>query len=241
MKTGRNASRRRSPRVAAGTGASTGEYYAAHYQAYHAETFHVAPWPFLGPFARRLSPGSRVMDIGCGSGRDLLWLKQQGFRVLGLERAPGLVELARRQAECDVIHGDFTLFDFTSIAVDALLMSGALVHVPHAELVSVLARILPALKPRPPHERARDSDPQGETGLIYLSLKEGRGRFKDARGRYFSLWTDADLGRIFKTLGLAVRHFRRAPSADGGGKMWLGYVLRLEARANALEGGVVSR
>ncbi len=241
MKTGRNTSRRRSSRVPAGTGASTAEYYATHYRAYHAETFYVDPLPFLGPFARRLSPGSRVLDIGCGSGRDLLWLKQQGFRVLGFERAPGLAALARRQAECKVIRGDFTLFDFSSMAADALLMSGALVHVPHDELMNVLARILAALKPRPPHELAHDRITQGETGLVYLSLKEGCGRFKDARGRYFSLWTNADLGRIFKTLGLAVRHFRRAPSADGGGKMWLGYVLRREAPTNALEGSIVGR
>ncbi len=242
MKTGRTTSRRRRPlRGPGSTGASAAQYYAAHYRSYHAQTFSIDPRPFLGPFARRLTPGSRVLDIGCGSGRDLLWLKRQGFRVLGFERAPGLAALARRQAAWDVVLGDFTRFDFTSLATDALLMSGALVHVPHDALVTVLTRILPALKPRPPHELVPDKAPKGETGLVYLSLKEGCGRFQDARGRDFFLWSHAHLGRIFKSLGLAVCHFRRGSSAAGGGKMWLGYVLRLDAPANALQGSVVSR
>ena len=230
MKTGRPAlQRRRSPRVPENSGASAAEYYATHYQSYHAETFNIDPQPFLGPFARRLRPGSRILDIGCGSGRDLLWLKRQGFRVLGFERAPGLAALARRQTECDVVCGDFARFDFTSLAMDALLMSGALVHVPHDALLTVLARILSALKPRPLYEPARDDALPGETGLVYLSLKKGHGRYRDRRGREFYLWSHAELGYIFKALGLTVCHFRRGPSAGGGRKLWLGYVLKKEA------------
>ena len=47
-----------------------------------------APAPFLTPLADRLPAGSLVLDVGCGSGRDLCWMKSKGFRVMGLERSP---------------------------------------------------------------------------------------------------------------------------------------------------------
>jgi len=39
--------------------------------------------------------------VGCGSGRDLLWMKKQDFDVIGFERSPGLAELARENAGCE--------------------------------------------------------------------------------------------------------------------------------------------
>jgi len=38
-------------------------------------------------------------ELGCGSGRDLLWLKNRGFHVIGFERSPGLAELCRMPLE----------------------------------------------------------------------------------------------------------------------------------------------
>jgi len=38
-----------------------------------------------------------VLDVGCGSGRDLLWMKKWNFEVIGFERSPGFAELAGRK------------------------------------------------------------------------------------------------------------------------------------------------
>ncbi len=69
--------------------------------------------------------------MGCGSGRDLLWLKERGFKVMGFERSEGLAELARKNSGCEVIEGDFETFDFSPLSFDAVIASGSLVHVPH--------------------------------------------------------------------------------------------------------------
>ena len=53
------------------------------------------PSSFLQPFASHLAEGSLILDVWCGSGRDLLWLKNRGFKVIGFERSKGLAELAR--------------------------------------------------------------------------------------------------------------------------------------------------
>jgi SAM-dependent methyltransferase len=186
------------------------DFYAAHSQEYHERTVALDSSPFLTPLAERLSPGSLVLDVGCSSGRDLLWFKNRGFTVLGLERAPELARLARETAGCEVLDGDFERFDFSTLSVDALCLIAALVHVPPERLPPVLARILPALKPG---------------GLVLLTMKEGESVSSDGRGRTFHLWNDEELRVIVGEQGLAVRHFTRRESLMDTGEVWLEYVL----------------
>jgi SAM-dependent methyltransferase len=47
-------------------------------------------------YLRFLAPGAHVFLVGCGNGRDLLALVQAGFRVDGLDIAPGAIRTARR-------------------------------------------------------------------------------------------------------------------------------------------------
>ena len=191
------------------------DYYNTHYQAYHEETFFLDPGPFLRPFVRFLPPGSRVLDVGCGSGRDLLWLKRLGFDAVGLERSPGLAALARKHSGCPVIEGDFTVYDFADLPVDAVLMTGSLVHVPHRKLAGSLGRILPALgkKGEPTAGKRTHAGPIG--GCVFVSLKEGSGSVSDSRGRTFYLWQDEDLRPLFDSVGLQIMNLLRSRSADG--------------------------
>ena len=188
------------------------DYYDHNYRTYFDATAGVDPAPFLGPFVRHLSPGDRILDVGCGSGRDLLWLQGQGMQVTGFERSAGLARLARRHAGCDIVEGDFRTYDFSAIEMDAILLCGALVHVPHDHLDSVLANMLRALAP---DSRRR---------LIYLSLKEGRGAASDTSGRVFFFWQDKALRSLFPACQIRIVDFQRRSSADGS-SIWLGYVL----------------
>jgi SAM-dependent methyltransferase len=47
----------------------------------------------------RLAPGSRVLDIGCGTGEDALFLAGQGRSVHAIDVAPGMLERARTKAK----------------------------------------------------------------------------------------------------------------------------------------------
>ena len=200
------------------------DYYHLNYKAYHARTFHVDPSAFLKPFADRLPPGVTVLDVGCGSGRDLLWLKNRGFAVTGFERSPGLAALAGTNTGCPVIEGDFNDFDFSGLAFDALLLCGSLVHLPHERLPEVLDNIIKALN-RP--------------GWMFLSLKSGRGRRTDEPGRIFYLWQAYDLEKILKEREFEILDFTRSASAAGTGEQWLGYVLaqRTQRRAEGRRSG----
>ncbi len=187
------------------------DFYKQNYREYHEKTFRIDPSSILLPLARRLAPESVVLDAGCGSGRDLLWLKNRGFNVIGFERSPGLAELARENAGCEVIQGDFELYDFSGFSADAIVLTGALVHVPHKRFRKVFGAVTAGLKNR---------------GYVLVSLKEGTGKKTGSDGRIFYLWQDGDLRELFAGSGFAVLDFSRQGSVMGTGEVWLGYVLR---------------
>jgi len=186
------------------------DYYQKKYKAYHEKTFSIDPSSFLSPLAQRLPPEAFVLDVGCGSGRDLLWMKKRGFDVIGFERSPGLAELARDNAACEVIEGDFESYDFSSALVDAIMLVGALVHVPHQRFSNVFQNITSAIS---------------DNGSVLITLKQGSGDRTDSDGRVFYLWDDQKTREVFDTLGFKVCDFSTSVSKTGSGDVWMSYVL----------------
>jgi len=46
----------------------------------------------------RIAPGMRVLDAGCGSGRNLVYFLREGYEVFGVDADPRAVEAVRRLA-----------------------------------------------------------------------------------------------------------------------------------------------
>jgi tellurite methyltransferase len=46
----------------------------------------------------RIAPGSRILDVGCGSGRNLIYLLREGYEVYAVDSDPRAVEAVRRLA-----------------------------------------------------------------------------------------------------------------------------------------------
>ncbi|MCB2216994.1 MAG: methyltransferase domain-containing protein [Desulfobulbaceae bacterium] len=96
-------------------------YYEDNHQHYFDSTVCIDPSAFLEPLAKLLQPQATILDIGCGSGRDLLWLARRGFRPTGFEQSPSLAKLARKHSNCPVLEGDFNHFDFSKLHFNALI------------------------------------------------------------------------------------------------------------------------
>jgi SAM-dependent methyltransferase len=51
--------------------------------------------------AERFAPGSRVLEMNCGTGEDALWLADRGVDVLATDVSPGMLQIARNKlASC---------------------------------------------------------------------------------------------------------------------------------------------
>lgn len=186
------------------------DFYQKKSQSYFNSTAFLDSTSILTPVASALPPGASILDVGCGSGRDLRWLKDHGFNPTGLEKATGLVTLAREFSGCSVIEADFFTFDFASLTFDSLILVGALVHVERPLMAEVLKRISAALV---------------DGGLIYITLKEGTGERAADDGRTFTLWSQEQLKPIFQKLGFGVKDFSRQVSKLRSSDVWLGYLL----------------
>lgn len=128
-----------------GYDAATLAFYAREAPDYVASG-HGGTSRHLDGFLQRLRPGARILELGCGSGRDAAEMLRRGFDVVATD---GVAEMAAQaQARLGV---PVKVLRFDELAADrdfdAVWAHASLLHVPRAGLVPVLAAIYRALKP----------------------------------------------------------------------------------------------
>ena len=98
-----------------------------------AEGYAATMAPSLRPVAAevvrraQLQPGETVLDVGCGTGIAAAAAHAAGAQVVGLDGAPGMIAIARRDVpDVDFRVGDFMSLPFGDGAFDAVISSHAL-------------------------------------------------------------------------------------------------------------------
>lgn len=155
------------------------DYYQLHAQRFFSETVDVDMSELYRPFVAHLKPGARILDAGCGSGRDAKAFSEMGYEVEAFDASAELVELARQHTGLPVKQMRFE--DITEVErYDGIWCCASLLHVPLAELPGVMAQLSEALKPG---------------GVWYLSFKYGSGE-REKDGRRFTDMDEAGLGEM---------------------------------------------
>jgi SAM-dependent methyltransferase len=162
------------------------------------------------PFLRQLQPCARILDAGCGSGRNAAAFLSHGFRVTAIDASPAVVQLAKRSG-IDASVMTFQRMTFIK-EFDGIWACASVLHVPHAEIPEVLNRFARALNPR---------------GILYVSLKEGQSERIAEDGRFFSYFTLDEFsdsltrGGLFKLL---YAWKKIGLDSSGAIKMWLNFL-----------------
>jgi ubiquinone/menaquinone biosynthesis C-methylase UbiE len=72
--------------------------------------------------AAHVGRGTRLLDVGCGSGLALLIARDRGADVGGIDISPGLLGIAReRLPDADLREGDMEILPFGDAAFDAVV------------------------------------------------------------------------------------------------------------------------
>lgn len=147
----------------------TARFYAENAQAY-ASRQSTAGYERLDGFLAKLEPGARILELGCGGGRDSARMMALGFDVRPTD---GTAEIAEQAAARLGVPVPVLRFEDIALdaAVDGVWASACLLHVPRADLPSILAKIHAALR---------------SGGVFYASFKAGEGEGHDALQRFFN-------------------------------------------------------
>lgn len=94
------------------------------------------------------SPPFRILDIGCGPGRDLKSFASLGHIAIGLEGSARFAAMARDSTAYEVWQQDFLQLKLPEHHFDGLFANASLFHVPSVVLPGVLHQLHATLKPR---------------------------------------------------------------------------------------------
>jgi SAM-dependent methyltransferase len=92
-------------------------------------------------------PPLRILEFGCGPGRDLKTFVERDHVAIGLDGCARFCELAREYSGCDVWHQDFLALALPPAAFDGVFVNASLFHVPSGHLPRVLRDLADTLVP----------------------------------------------------------------------------------------------
>jgi SAM-dependent methyltransferase len=111
-------------------------------------------------FLAHVPAGGRILDAGCGSGRDSLAFQRLGYDVVPMDASIEMVRHASARLGKPGLHLRHEDIDFVE-AFEAVWSNASLLHVTHAELPAVLRKYRDALVPG---------------GVLFASFKHGEGQ-----------------------------------------------------------------
>ena len=124
--------------------AATIQYYEAA-APYYTESTADDRHQHLDPFLDRLTPGARVLELGCGCGADAAHIAKRGFVLDATDGTQAMVRKAKERFGIKARMMRFDQLDAVS-QYDGVWAHAALLHAPRNALPDILMRIHGALK-----------------------------------------------------------------------------------------------
>lgn len=150
---------------------------------------------FLGALPSRA--GLKVLDFGCGPGRDLAYFKGLGHEATGLEGSPAFCEMARAHSGCEVWNQNFLELKLPPAHFDGVFANASLFHVPRKELTRVLTELAASLVPG---------------GVLFSSNPRGGGQEGWSGDRYGTYLEWDEYRTFLQSAGFTpLKHYYRPP------------------------------
>jgi SAM-dependent methyltransferase len=168
------------PKPPSDPNAGTLAYYDQHANEFIERTAGLSMAHLYEPFLALVPAGGRILDAGCGSGRDAAEFARRGFSVTAFDGSAQMARLASARTGLSVLHLTFDAIDWRD-EFDGVWASASLLHVPSHQFGDALRRLAQALR---------------TGGVLFVSVKAGD--FEGQReGRWFSDHSPDALQRLF--------------------------------------------
>lgn len=160
----------------------------------------------------RAAAPCRILDFGCGPGRDLAAFSALGHEPIGLEGSSALASMARDYSGCEVWEQDFLSLRLPPEHFDGIFANASLFHVPTRHLPRVLGELHAALKPG---------------GVLFASNPRGDNREGWYGGRYGAYHDLETWRRFVEAAGFSeLEYYYRPAGVPVERQRWLASVWR---------------
>lgn len=156
------------------------EYYHDNANEFCKSTVQCDMNGLYGPFLERLPENARILDLGCGSGRDTKEFLNKGYRVTAVDGSETICRFATEYTGQKVRCLSFEKLDYVE-EFDGVWACASLLHVEKTKIEDVIKRIHIALI---------------SGGTLYASFKYGSGEI-ERNGRLFNNYMEEDMRILF--------------------------------------------
>lgn len=171
-----------------------------------------------------LGVGANVLDLGCGPGRDSLYLALKGLEIVGVDYSTQMIAKAKK-LHADIPRLTFKTMDmkdltFEKESFDGVWAFASLLHIPKRELPHVLMEIYRVLK---------------KGGILFVSVMRGTGekftletKYAKPVERFFTFFGSKGIQSYLKKAGFNPFETNTNPSTSRQSTVWLNTFSRKE-------------
>ena len=113
--------------------------------------------------------GKKILDAGCGSGRDSAYLTEDGYDVTGIDLSEEMIKIAKTKSYAKFKIMDFRNISFKKESFDGVWCMSSMSDIPQNEAKTTLEQFYKVLK---------------KNGILYISTREGSGFKKIKKEKY---------------------------------------------------------
>lgn len=175
-------------------------YYEANARNYADITQSAKISSLHDKFLINLPHKAKMLDVGCGSGRDLKVFKDRGLFAIGLEPSHALAEIARNHSGCEVTVEKIENIKFTN-AFDGVWACASLLHLPKQKFPLAIQKIYECLHAH---------------GYFFLSMQAGFGESTSIDGRFYSRYEETELVDVLRKSGFFIQSTWRTTDSLAG-------------------------
>lgn len=188
-------------------------YYDKNSQDFYDRTINADVQNLYQKFLKHIPKQGRILDAGCGVGRDSRFFLSQGYDVVPFDGSLEMVKMTSTLLGRDALHMLFQDMHFFD-EFDAIWANASLLHVPYEDLRGVIEGFHKALR---------------SSGILYASFKYGTS-MRETEDRLFFDMNETSiepyLKRLFSPLEVWKSADTRSKVAPSPDKSWLNFIAR---------------
>ncbi len=142
-------------------------------------------------------PGKKILDVGSGSGRDVEYFLNEGYKPIGIDSSEEMIKESKKRIKKKLVFKkmDFRKLKFNKESFDGVWSMFSLIHTPRDEITGVLKGFSKVLVKK---------------GVLFLAVKEGEGKKKvktpnfGGNSRTFVCFTEKEMITYLEDAGFEI-------------------------------------